>query len=195
MNEIIESSVLADLENGKRGAEHSVLATLAKFVLSGIDPSPKFQKVANLIIARSMVEDKFPQKKGGRPKVRNGVDGELVAARYAELMDGGFSYEHTVSKLASDFHKDERQIMRIVAANKKIVAAKKYMRNLSEHFPNNEVAKELNELASQLVRQIDEYKYHQRRRIDPQSNLEVDRKLIAQLNEQILAAASAVAPN
>ena len=194
MSESIESSVLAGLKNGVVGAEYNVLNTLAKFVLNGIDPSPKFQKVANLIIARSMVEDKFPKKKGGRPKVPNGIDGELVAARYAEFMDSGLSYEHTVSKLALDFHKDERHIMRIVAANKQIVATKKYMRSLSEHFPNNEVAKELNEITSQLVRLMDEAKNHQRKRIDPQSNLEVARKLIAQLNEQILAAASAVAP-
>ena len=127
-------------------------------------------------------------------KVPYGIDGELVAARYAEFMDSGLSYEHTVSKLALDFHKDERHIMRIVAANKQIVATKKYMRSLSEHFPNNEVAKELNEITSQLVRLMDEAKNHQRKRIDPQSNLEVARKLIAQLNEQILAAASAVAP-
>ena len=108
-------------------------------------------------------------------------------------MDSGFSYEHTVSKLASDFNKDERHIMRIVAANKEIVAAKKYMRNLSEHFPNNEVVKELNPLAIEIVRLMDEFNMHQRKRHErktPQSNLATDRKLIAQLDKQILAAAS-----
>ena len=193
MRELIESSVLAGLENGVVGAEYSVLDTLTKFALDGIDPSPKFQKVANLIIAKSMVEDKFPKKKGGRPKVRDGIDGELVASTYSELMDGGSSYADAVSKLAAAFHKDERQIMRIVAANKKIVEVKKFMCNLSENFPNNKVAKELNPLAIEMVRLMDEFKMYQRKKYEretPQSNLADERKLIAQLDKQILAAAS-----
>ena len=195
MYESIESSVLAELENGRKGAEYRVLDTLAKFVLDGIDPSPKFQKVANLIIAKLMVEDKFPIKRKGRPKLRNGIDGELVAARYADLKDSGLSYEQAVSELASNFHKDDRTIMRVVAANKEIVAAKKYLRNLSEHFPNNEVAKELNELTIHMVQLMDDFKTHQKKKIDPQFDLESDRKLSAQLSEQILAAASAATPS
>ena len=190
MIEIIESNVLANLENGKGGAEYGVLDSLAKFVLDGVEVSPKFQRVVNLIITRSLLQNRLPQKKNGRPKDHTGIDGELVASKYGELMDGGSSYADAVSKLTTEFHKDERQIMRIVKENKKIVAAKKYMRSLSEHFPNNEVAKELNELTSELVSLMDEFKKHQRKRIDPQSKLDVDRKLIAQLDKQILAVAS-----
>lgn len=158
MIESIELSVLADLENGKGGAEYSVLDTLAKFVLGGVEVSPKFQRVVNLIITRSLLENRLPQKKNGRPKDHTGIDGELVASMYSELLDGGSSYADAVSKLAAEFHKDERQIMRIVKEYKKIVAAKKYMRSLSEHFPNNEVAKEVSGLASELVRLMDEVK-------------------------------------
>ena len=182
----IESSVFADLENGKGGAEHSVLSVLAKFVLHGIEVSPKFQRVANLIITKSMLENRLPRKKNGRPKDHTGIDGELVASTYSELTDGGSSYADAVSKLAAEFHKDERQIMRIVKENKKIVSAKKYMCNLSEHFPNNEVAN----AASDLGRGMEEYRKHQRKRIDPQSNLDTDRKLIARLDKQILAVLS-----
>lgn len=190
MNEIVESSTLEDLKKGIVGAEHGVLSTLAKFVLNGIDPSPKFQKIANLIITRSLLENKLPQKKNGRPKVRTGIDGELVAATYAGLMHQGSSYADAVLKLATEFHKDERQIMRIVKENKRIVAAKKFMSSLPEHFPNNDVVTEINDLAIEIVKGMDEYKKHQRKRIDPQSKVDADRKLIAQLDKQILAAVS-----
>lgn len=190
MYEIVESSTLEHLKKGIAGAEHGVLSTLAKFVLRGIDPSPKFQKVANLIITRSLLQNKLPQKKNGRPKVHTGIDGELVAATYAGLMDQGSSYADAVLKVAAEFHKTERQIMRIVKENKGIVAAKKFMSSLPEHFPNNDVATEINGLAIEIVRCLDQYKKHHRKRIDPQSSVDADRKLIAQLDRQILAAAS-----
>lgn len=190
MNESIESSVLEDLQKGIAGAEHGVLSTLAKFVLNGIDPSPRFQKIANLIITRSLLENKLPQKKNGRPKVRTGIDGELVAATYAGLRHQGSSYTDAVLKLAAEFHKDERQIMRIVKENKGIVAAKKLISSLPEHFPNNDVVTEINDLAIGIVRCLDALKEHQRTRTDPQSSVDADHKLISQLNGQILAAAS-----
>ena len=186
MRESIESSVLAGLKNGETGAEYCALETLSKFVLDGIDPSPKFQKVANLIIARSMLKNQLPPKKGGRPKGRNGINGQVVAARYAELMDGGFSYEHAVSKLALDYHKDERHIMRIVAANKDIVAAKKYIGSIPEIFQGHEVGM----LASELVRLMNEIEAAQDKQTDPQSDLDGERDLIERLDKEILGLAS-----
>ena len=190
MTESFESSVLADLRNGKDGAKYNVLSTLAKFVLNDIEVSPRLQRVANLIITRSLLENKLPQKKNGRRKDRTGIDGELVASKYKELMDSGSSYADAASTLAAEFHKDERQIMRIVKENKEIVAAKKLFLNLSEHFPNNEATKQLNGLANLLVSLMDELKEHQRKRIDPKANLVAYREQIAQLDKQIMAVAS-----
>ena len=101
-----------------------------------------FQNAANYIIAKALLKGKLPDQKKGRPKGKNGIDGELVAAEYLELMNGGIGYANAVAQLAATYHKDERQIMRIVSENKRMVVAMKTIREMLKPFPEleNEVA-------------------------------------------------------
>ena len=134
----LESDALQGLINGEVGGEYRVLDILAKAVITGLEVSAGFQSAANFITAKSLISGKFPSQKKGRPKVKNGVDGELVAAQYIAMRSAGIRYSDAVAQLAATHHKDERHILRIVKQNKSNVIAMQMFREVLKPFPQLE---------------------------------------------------------
>lgn len=116
-----EETALRALANDENGADYGVLLALAGLVLQGKLIDADFQKVANAIVAQSVLFERLPTKKKGRPKDPNGGDGWSVAYRYFELVDSGARYADAVAQVAAKFHKDERHIMRLVKENKGLI--------------------------------------------------------------------------
>jgi hypothetical protein len=140
----LETHALRALAEGEVDAEFQVLDTLTKAVLLGSEVGADFQEVANLVMAKSLVRGKLPSQKQGRRKGRSGVDGRVIAKQYIELRAGGASYESAVAQLASTYHKDERQITRIVQANRKVVESMEMLSEVSKIGP------ELSEVFAEL---------------------------------------------
>ena len=111
-----ERTLKAVFDN-ENGADHRVLEVLAGLVLSGEKIDPDLQEVANAIVAQAVFFDALPLKRVGRPKEETDRGFE-IAIRYFELFDQGVGYAKSVETVAKQFHKDERQIMRLVKANK-----------------------------------------------------------------------------
>lgn len=112
-----QSRALKALANGENGSEHEVLQLLAIAVISGEELKTDFQQIANAIVAKSVLFEKLPTKKKGRPISSDGVNGVSVALRYFALKDSGMSYADAVARVSAEFHKDERHIMRLVRKN------------------------------------------------------------------------------
>lgn len=112
-----QQEALQAISANENGAEWSLLEELARATLGGESIEPDFQIVANAIAAKMWLLESLPQKKKGRPK-NELDDGWVIANRYFYLKDGGDSYEQAVAKVAREFCKDERHIMRLVRANK-----------------------------------------------------------------------------
>lgn len=113
-----EEQAIRALANDENGAEYGVLVELAKLLLNGMEIDPDFQKVANAIVVQSLLMDRLPPKKKGRPKDDDGIDGFSVTRHYFDLRDNGVRYADAVAEVAAVFHKDERHIMRLVRENK-----------------------------------------------------------------------------
>ena len=175
----LESDALLALANGYAYAEHGVLDILTKGVIHGFKIGADFQNVANFIIAKSLLKGKLPKQKKGRPKKKTGIDGELVAEEYLELMNGGAGYADAVAQLAAHYHKDERQIMRIVRDNKSMVVAMKTIREMFKPFPEleNEIAT-LNSLRASI-------KTHFRESADPTVSDDQTRRQIQKIDHQL----------
>lgn len=110
-----EELALQELRDGKSEAELHVLEGFAHVVLLEKKISPVLQAVVNAIVAKVVISGKLPQKKRGRPvNIFEGVTSWEVAERYLELYDSGLGYADVVEKMTIEFHKEERQIMRLV---------------------------------------------------------------------------------
>lgn len=125
----LEERALKALSTNENGADYHILEILMGSVLQGREIDPDFQKVANAIVAQSILCDGLPPKKRGRPKDGSENIGISVAAQYYEMIDAGVGYANAVEKIAADFHKDERHIMRIVKANKHWIGETKERRD------------------------------------------------------------------
>lgn len=120
-HEVYEEDALQDLANGKPGAEFHLLEILRCGVQCGFPMAADFQKAANLIIAKSMLLRKLPAPKKGRPISKPGKVGLKITTQYLTMMDEGQGYQKSVDELADTFHKNGRQIMRIVKENRHAV--------------------------------------------------------------------------
>lgn len=109
-----EELAMDALRRGDNGAEWEALRVMTANVLAGIPLETRFQAVTNAIVAKAFVMGKLPPMKRGRPQSEDGVDGWSVALLYFKLKDAGMSYADAVAEVAGKFHKDERQIMRLV---------------------------------------------------------------------------------
>lgn len=110
---------VAEQENG---AEFDALNFFLCAVLVGEKIVPDFQKLINVIIAKSVLNRVLPKQKLGRPKVEKLDSIGLEAAhRYWSLIDSGVAYEEAVQQVSSEFFKSDRHIMRLIAPHKKIV--------------------------------------------------------------------------
>jgi hypothetical protein len=106
----------------ENGAEFDALKYLLSAVVVGENIDPDFQKLINVIVAKSVLVGALPMQKLGRPKVEKlDAIGLQAASRYWEMIDSGVSYDEAVQKLSSEFHKSERHIMRLIAPHKKTV--------------------------------------------------------------------------
>jgi|GEM_PF-4138685 hypothetical protein len=106
----------------ENGAEFEALNYFLGAVLAGEKIVPDFQKLINLIVAKSVLIGALPMQKLGRPKVEKLDSIGLEAAhRYWNLIDSGVAYEEAVQMLSSEFHKSDRHIMRLIAPHKKTV--------------------------------------------------------------------------
>lgn len=106
----------------ENGAEFDALKYLLGAVVVGENIDPDFQKLINVIVAKSVLVGALPMQKLGRPKVEKlDAIGLQAASRYWEMIDSGVSYDEAVQKLSSEFHKSERHIMRLIAPHKKTV--------------------------------------------------------------------------
>jgi hypothetical protein len=113
-----QSRALQALVKNESGAEWRILEELTHATASGVALEPEFQTVANSITAKIFLLEKLPQRKRGRPKDPSGNNGWVIANRYYFLKDAGATYEDSVAKVALEFCKDERHIMRLVKENK-----------------------------------------------------------------------------
>lgn len=109
-----EERALQALAKNENGAEFAILELLGAIVMSGEKAGASFQLVANVIVAKSVLNGKLPLKKRGRPKNPDGLNAYDVAIRYFAIKDSGLSYENAVGQIAATLHKDERHIMRLV---------------------------------------------------------------------------------
>jgi hypothetical protein len=106
----------------ENGVEREALYYFLDAVLVGEKIVPDFQKLINLIVAKSVLIGALPTQKLGRPKVEKMDSVGLEAAhRYWNLIDSGVPYEEAVQVLSSEFHKSDRHIMRLIAPHKKTV--------------------------------------------------------------------------
>jgi hypothetical protein len=106
----------------ENGAEFEALNYFLGAVLAGEKIVPDFQKLINLIVAKSVLIGALPMQKLGRPKVEKLDSIGLEAAyRYWNLIDSGVPYEEAVQQVSSEFHKSDRHIMRLIAPHKKTV--------------------------------------------------------------------------
>ena len=175
----IQSSELEEFCEGKAGAEFRVLAILTKLVVAGLSVDGDFQKLVNVIVAKSILRNKLPAQPKSRPKARNGVNGQLIASKYIELREGGAKYAEAVAELAGIFFKDERQIMRIVKENRVEVDALQTLKQLLKTLPA------LGEHIDALETMSAKVAVHKAKRSDPAFEaLELNR-LVAELNDQI----------
>lgn len=106
----------------EHGAELEALWQFAEHVIWEQPIAPDFQRLVNLLLAKSIVKGALPNMKRGRPKSESVEQlGEKVAQAYWDMRDSGLSYAETVAWLSERVHKDERHIMRMVEANKGLV--------------------------------------------------------------------------
>jgi hypothetical protein len=104
------------------GAEWECLEYFFGEVIGGHKIKPGFQRIVNLIIAKSFICEALPTKKLGRPKSQEIDDiGKEISQEYWDLRDKGTSYSEAAGHLADKFHKDERHVMRLVEKHKKSV--------------------------------------------------------------------------
>jgi len=130
----LEERALKALSDNENGAAYHILEILMSSILQGLEIDPDFQKVANAIVAQSVLYGGLPPKKLGRPKNEGENIGFGVAVKYYEMVDGGASYADAVAKVADEFHKDERHIMRMVKANKHWIGETKESRDLKRQY-------------------------------------------------------------
>jgi hypothetical protein len=110
---------VAEQENG---AEYDALNYFLGAVVVGEKIAPDFQKLINVIVAKSVLIGALPMQKLGRPKVEKLDSIGLEAAhRYWRLIDSGVAYDEAVQQVSSEFHKSDRHIMRLIAPHKKTV--------------------------------------------------------------------------
>lgn len=119
----LQERALEALANNENGAEYGILEQLSATLLSGEKVGANFQLVANAIVAKTVLCGKLPLKKRGRPENPEGVNACDVAIRYFELKDNGVSYEDAVTQIATELHKEERHIMRLVKEGKPLIGS------------------------------------------------------------------------
>ena len=99
----------------EKGAEWECLNYIFESVFGDHEVEPKLQAVANLIVAKAVISGVFPAKKSGRPAKGSFDDsGYEICIAYWMLRDRGASYVQASEQLAAKFHKDVRNIMRLV---------------------------------------------------------------------------------
>lgn len=124
-------SALASNENG---AAHAALVTFSNLLLGGEAIDPDFQKVVNALFVRSFFLEQLPPKKKGRPKNRQWNEGHKVATLYLNLKDAGVKYGEAVAQVAATFHKDERNVMRLVKEYRHLVGDTKQQREATREW-------------------------------------------------------------
>jgi hypothetical protein len=116
----VERAIQA-LSDAKNGAEYGILMELSNLVLSRKVIDPDFQKIANAIVVLALLANQLPPKRKGRPKNDTAGNGMKIASMYLSLVDSGVRYAEAVAEVADKFHKNERQIMRVVKEFKPFV--------------------------------------------------------------------------
>jgi len=97
---------------GRNGAEAELLAHFA------VEVSQSLQEIVNAVMAKAVLTGRLPAFKArGRPRAQANP-GEAIAQRYFDLMDRGVGYATAIETLTVEFHKEERQIMRLVKTHK-----------------------------------------------------------------------------
>lgn len=121
---------------GANGAEFEVLEMLTSSVLWGEKIPPRLQKIANIVVAKSILIGALPLRKLGRPKLEGLDKTGLKAARlYFDLVDSGSKYEAAVAAVDKETCKSERHVMRLIAKHKAAIgetpAERKAKRDIS----------------------------------------------------------------
>lgn len=134
-----QDAALRALAEGKNGAELGVLELLSALVVAGQAVNQDFQRIANAIVAQSVLLGKLPSKPRGRPKDDDNDVSRHIAENYYFMRDAGFSYDEAVSKLTKEYHKEERHIMRLVRFGRRYVwptkSDREKWRDLYRGFP------------------------------------------------------------
>ena len=125
-----QDAALRELAEDENGADLRVLELLMALVVTGQEIKPEFQRIANAIVAQSVLLGRLPSKPRGRPKDQENDDSRFIAMDYYDLRDTGVSYSDAVAKLSAKYHKDERHIMRLVKRGAPIVGHTKEDREL-----------------------------------------------------------------
>ena len=110
-----QQKALEAISEGENGAEQHAFHVLAWLALDGGDIHPIFQQVMNLLMAEIVFTGRLPYSKSGRPKNEDShLDGVCLAWEFFDLRDQGISYEETMQRLESKYHKSERQLARTI---------------------------------------------------------------------------------
>lgn len=107
-----------DAMRAKRpGAERDVLLAITDHVWANEPIDPRFQRLANAILAQTLFKRRLPAEAKGRPADLTNI-GLDVAHEYCMLRDNDMPYAEAVAAVAKRFSKSERHVMRLVAENK-----------------------------------------------------------------------------
>lgn len=110
-----EAEALLAFVSGENGADRRVLELVAKAVIDGFDVNPHIQRVANVLLAKALLDGRLPVKASGRPKQETtSLKGVEITNRFYELLDGGMRRDDALIEAADYFKVEPRQVERAV---------------------------------------------------------------------------------
>lgn len=129
-----EIALLA-LADGVNGADFYVLELFSALVSCGHEINPDFQRIANIIVAKSVLSGSLPSKNPrGRPKDEDNGISRSIAWDYYALLDSGLNSEDAANKLSMQYHKSPRHIMRFLKLGKHYLSNTKERRELDRQY-------------------------------------------------------------
>lgn len=110
--------LLSAVRNNGNGAELEVLNDLASAVIWDEPIDPLLQQLANIVIAKAVINGSLPPGRRGRPTSEGAHEfGVAVAWEFWNMRDSGVPYKEAIQALSDRHHKDERHLSRIIENN------------------------------------------------------------------------------
>lgn len=98
--------------------EHDVLLVLSELVLTDASILPEFQAIANVVMAKALIDGRLPKK---RPGAKKGAavkyDPQVLTEQYFDLLDKGMPAHDCADEIAEKYDLGEKRIKQIVKEN------------------------------------------------------------------------------